>query len=67
MTADPHSVARYCIHLLKTLSDLLSDTIQRQYAKELLDSIQSLPLIGFDRVEVDMIGLPYVKKIVPLG
>lgn len=64
---DSLSIVRYCIYILKNLYFILNETTQQQYLNELLGSVQSLPSLGFSNIEIDMIGLPLLKKMIPLS
>eukprot|EP01114_Cavostelium_apophysatum_P012728 TRINITY_DN2914_c0_g1_i2.p1 TRINITY_DN2914_c0_g1~~TRINITY_DN2914_c0_g1_i2.p1 ORF type:complete len:1117 (-),score=390.23 TRINITY_DN2914_c0_g1_i2:29-3379(-) len=64
---DPHSLVRFSIFLLKLCSNLLSANAQLQYVAELQAAVQNLPSNGFGQIEADLIGLPRLKKVTPLG
>lgn len=71
---------RYSVHLLKTLPHVLTANAQTQYISELYNAVQNLPSNGHGSSiknsansinnfsgDVDMFGLPLLKKITPLG
>lgn len=77
---DAHSLVRYSVHLLKTLPNVLTANAQTQYISELYNAVQNLPSNGYGSSiknsansinnfsgDVDMFGLPLLKKITPLG
>eukprot|EP01119_Soliformovum_irregulare_P011952 TRINITY_DN3067_c0_g1_i1.p1 TRINITY_DN3067_c0_g1~~TRINITY_DN3067_c0_g1_i1.p1 ORF type:complete len:1111 (-),score=352.93 TRINITY_DN3067_c0_g1_i1:19-3351(-) len=64
---DSHSIVKHCISLLKTQYEGLTDTWQQQYASELAVNSLTIPSVGYDSLEINMIGFPQVKKIVPMG
>jgi len=64
---DHVGVARYSLYLLKTLSPVLSETVQQQYLTELFNAMNNISSMGTSTIDVDMVGLPQLKKVAPLA
>lgn len=59
-------VARYCQYILTNLSNALTRGQQRHYFSHLCHSIQQLPYLGHHSFDIDLVGLPLLKKITVL-
>ncbi len=63
---DMQSVARYLLYMMKTIPDLNANKTEQNVVTDLMEAVQNIPNIGFSNIEVDMVGLPLVKKVTPL-
>lgn len=56
---------RYSVFMLKSMGSTLIDTVQKLYYDDFMYIIKSLASSGFNMVDIDMTGIPQLKKISP--
>ena len=60
---DVSSVIRYLVYTMKYIPDFNPND---KLGQELTEAVQNLPAFGYTTIEVDMIGIPLLKKLTPI-
>jgi hypothetical protein len=60
---DVQSVIRYLVFTMKHIPDFSPN---EKIGQELIEAVQDLPAFGYTTIEVDMIGIPLLKKLTPI-
>jgi len=64
---DPLSIIRYCVYMLESLPGVLNEPTQQHYLNELIGAVQhNVPGMTYQSLQLDMSGMPLVKKLTPL-
>jgi hypothetical protein len=64
---DSISIVRYSVYLLKTMATNLHELTQQQCLQEVQSSAMNIPSLGFAEMEIDMTGIPLLKKVTPIS
>eukprot|EP01117_Protostelium_nocturnum_P009475 TRINITY_DN3378_c0_g3_i2.p1 TRINITY_DN3378_c0_g3~~TRINITY_DN3378_c0_g3_i2.p1 ORF type:complete len:1080 (+),score=351.46 TRINITY_DN3378_c0_g3_i2:157-3396(+) len=64
---DPLSIIRYCVFMLQKLPHVLNEPTQQHYLNDLHAAVRSVSGISHQPIQLDMIGLPLLKKLSPVS